>query len=114
MNFFLLASLTVASFAVVFALQNTTAVEVLFLGWRFEGSLAVVVMLALILGVLSAFLASLPSAIRHRLSNSAMQKRIRELEWSLEQSRSALVSSPSPELPVETEKSVTAPASGSN
>ena len=52
MQSFLIVALGLAILTVVFALQNTVPVVVSFLIWKFEGSLAMVLMLTFALGVL--------------------------------------------------------------
>ena len=52
MQSFLIVALGLAILTVVFALQNTVPVVVTFLIWKFEGSLAMVLMLTFALGVL--------------------------------------------------------------
>ena len=61
----------------VFALQNTTAVEVRFLFWQVEGPLAVVVLASAAAGLLVAILFGLPAIV-------ASRRRIRSLERRIE------------------------------
>ncbi len=67
-------SIIVAVLAVVFAAENARPVEVSFLKWSFTGSLALVMILTFIAGMLAAFLASLPGLIRTRLELSKLRK----------------------------------------
>ena len=67
-------SIIVAVLAVVFAVENAKPVEVSFLKWSFTGSLALVMILTFIAGVLAAFLASVPGLIRTRLELSRLRK----------------------------------------
>ena len=50
--------------AVAFALQNNVPVTVTFLFWRFDSSLAMVLLLALALGAIIVALVSTPRALR--------------------------------------------------
>lgn len=50
--------------ALLFALQNTGVTALTFLGWQFESSLALLVLIAFAAGALTALLVSLPSAFR--------------------------------------------------
>lgn len=51
MRSFLIAALGLAILTVIFALQNAIPVGMTFLVWKFEGSLALVLMLTFALGV---------------------------------------------------------------
>lgn len=83
MLIFLFISLTVAVIAVLFALQNTAVVEINFLFWSFEGSLALVLLIALALGAIISFFASLPSVIRLNRTTRSQGKQIGDLETRL-------------------------------
>ena len=80
MQSFLIAALGLAVLTVIFALQNTIPVNVTFLVWEFEGSLALVLMLTFALGVLVSLLVSIPAILKRRSANSNRQKKIEELE----------------------------------
>ena len=62
-NVLLAVSLVLAA---VFALQNFHTVELSFVIWRFESTLSVALLLALVLGVLIGALAMLPWTLRTR------------------------------------------------
>lgn len=49
---------------VIFILQNAVPITVVFLYWQIDGSLAVVLLLATVVGMIIAFLSTLPSLIR--------------------------------------------------
>jgi uncharacterized integral membrane protein len=83
MQIVLLLALAVALVAVLFALQNVVPVTVSFLAWTFEGSLALVLFVALVAGAVVSFLASLPTLVGRRRAESQARKRIAELEASL-------------------------------
>lgn len=74
----------VAAGGVVFALQNHETVALSLFAWRFEASLAVVVLLALALGGLIVALVSTPSTLRRQWALNRQQKRIEELELRIE------------------------------
>jgi|SRR5688572_28057316 len=74
---FLVAALGLAILTVIFALQNPIPVGVTFLVWKFEGSLALVL---ITLGVLVSLLVSIPAIVRRRSAISNRQKKIDELE----------------------------------
>lgn len=87
MQVFLLAALAAALVAVMFALQNVVPVRVAVLTWTFEGSLALVLFVSLVVGALISFLASLPALIRGRWTANSLKKRIAVLEADLESYR---------------------------
>lgn len=84
---FLILGLLVAVVAVIFALQNTAAVSVSFFVWQFNQSLALVLLLAVALGVLIAVLTLLPTVLRGKWQLSGRRKKIDGLEKSLEEAR---------------------------
>lgn len=64
MQIFLILALIVAIVAVIFALQNPTTVTISLLFWQFEGSMALMLLVALTVGVLISLLLSAPAVIR--------------------------------------------------
>ncbi len=83
MQIFLVVALIIAILAVIFALQNPMPITVSLLAWQFEGSLALVLLIALTLGVLISLLVSVPTVIRRNRAITAQRKTIRELESRL-------------------------------
>lgn len=57
-------ALVIAITSVVFALQNAQLVTVHFLFWRFEGNLALILLVTFAMGFLMSLLALLPQALR--------------------------------------------------
>lgn len=80
MQAFFLAALAFALIAVMFALQNVVPVQVTFLAWTFEGSLAVVLFVAFILGALVSVLVSAPSMVKARMTAKSLHRQIAALE----------------------------------
>jgi len=80
----LIAAIIVAILAVVFALQNAVPITVSFLTWRFESSLALVLLITLALGILMSLLVSVPSMIKRRKKISNQKKKIQKLEISIQ------------------------------
>lgn len=74
----------VAAAGVVFAMQNHETVAVALFIWRFEASLATVVLLSLTLGGLIVALVSTPSTLRRQWAFNKQQKRIEEQELRIE------------------------------
>jgi uncharacterized integral membrane protein len=87
MQLILIFGITIAIGAVMFALQNNVQVTVNFALWRFDSSLAMVLLLALGLGVITAALLSSPTVIRRQWTAS----RLRRQMAGLENEKSALV-----------------------
>lgn len=83
MLIFLVISLLIAVLAVVFALQNASTVTITFLAWNIRGSLALVLLLTTIAGILVGFFAALPTIIRDKWKVRSQRKRATELEASL-------------------------------
>lgn len=80
----LIVAIIVAILGVVFALQNAVPISVSFLTWRFESSLALVLLITLALGILMSLLVSVPSMIKTKKIISNQKKKIQELESSLQ------------------------------
>lgn len=83
MQIFLLFALIIAAIAVIFALQNTAVTTVTFLFWKFNGSLALILLLALIAGAVVSILVSSPALIRDKLTIRSQKKQIIDLESQL-------------------------------
>ncbi len=80
MQIYILAALVIAIIAVIFALQNMTTVTVSFLFWSIKGSLALVLLVTLAVGVLISSLASLPGFIGGKWSSTSQKKKLTSLE----------------------------------
>ena len=85
MHLMLILGIVFAIGAVVFALQNNVAVVVSIALWQFEGSLALVLLVALGLGVLIAGLLSSPTVIRGQWTVSRLRHQVADLEKQLDQ-----------------------------
>ena len=83
MVFSLILALAFAIVAVVFALQNPMMVTVSLFGYPFEGSLALVILMAVALGILIGVLVMTPGRIKSSLSNARHRKKIGTLEAKL-------------------------------
>ena len=80
MLIYIIAGLIIAILAVIFALQNMTAVTITFFLWSIQGSLALVLLVTLAVGVLVSFLVSQPGLIRARWANASQKKKLASLE----------------------------------
>ncbi len=80
MPFPLIATLIIVFFAVAFSLQNDQTVSIQFFKWTFEGSLVLVLLTTLCLGIVIHILASMPARIRKSKEIAELNKRVMELE----------------------------------
>lgn len=83
-----IASIGVAALAAFFAVQNTQVTKVTFLGWYFEASLVMVLLITFAAGVLATMLVLLPASLKKSLE-------IRRL-------KTQIPPAPRPEVPAET------------
>lgn len=87
MQLFFLAALAFALVAVMFALQNIVPVRVVFLAWTFEGSLALVLFVAVIAGAVISMLVSVPSLVKGRWTANGLRKQVAVLQAELDATR---------------------------
>ncbi len=82
MIIFVIIGLILGATAVIFAFQNTMVITVTFLLWRFDASLAVVLILAIISGMIASLLVSIPELIEdyYKFRNVVKEKRRLEAE----------------------------------
>ena len=92
MQLLLIFSLVIAFLAILFAIQNTGATLIRFLIWETEGSLALVLFIALVAGALISYLATAPRQIRQRMTISSQRKQIAEVEGQLTSTQEELQS----------------------
>ncbi len=83
MSVALIAALLLVFLAVAFSLQNAGEIIVHFFAWTFQGSLVIILLTTLALGVIISLLASLPSQIKKSRLIAQHQKTITKLEQSL-------------------------------
>lgn len=72
--------------AAIFAMQNNTPVTVTVALWTFDGSLALVLLMAMGLGALIAGLVSSPAMIRRQWSAARLGRQVSEFERKLNES----------------------------
>lgn len=87
MQIFVLIAIAIALIAAMFALQNIVPVTVSLLTWTFEGSLALMLFIAMMLGASASFLASFPSFVRGKRTTRSLRQKVAVLERELEQVR---------------------------
>lgn len=73
--------------ALLFITQNTAVVPLTFLSWQFESSIAVLLLLAILVGILLTFLMVLPSAIGDAFHMRKLQKHNEALAREAEEQR---------------------------
>lgn len=83
--------LLLGAVAVVFSLQNVTLVTVSFFNWQIEGSLAVVLLLAITSGIVVCLLILLPGTIQTTLRFRALRKEKEKLEEELRKQKELTV-----------------------
>lgn len=86
----LMIGFVLGAIALLFALQNTAVVTLTFLGWQFESSLALLVLVSLGVGVLISILASIPSALSASFRIMGLKKENKNLAQAVEEHRKAL------------------------
>jgi uncharacterized integral membrane protein len=89
---------------ILFILQNTAVVALSFLGWQFESSIAVIVLLSLLIGVILTALMTLPGAIgssfamrRLRKHNEALTREAEVHKQAADDASSRLVAAQTPQ-----------------
>ena len=83
MQIFLFLALIISVLAVIFAVQNNDPATVSFAMWKFNGSLALILLVAIAAGALISFFVSLPTNLRTRWTIRQQRKKLTELESSL-------------------------------
>ena len=79
MQLITILGIAIAAICVAFALQNNVPVTVTFLLWRFDSTLAMVLLLSLGLGAIVVALVSTPTALRKEWLLSRQRKQIAAL-----------------------------------
>lgn len=74
MLFTLIIGFALGACTIIFALQNTAMVSLTFLSWNFESSLALVIILASLVGLLLGLLLSIPSIIHKSFQVRKLRK----------------------------------------
>ena len=101
MIFPLIIGILLGVVSVVFALQNVMVVTLTFFSWQFEGSLALILLLAVVMGILISLLVVLPESIRNYFRYKSLKKTNYKLEEELKKQKELTVfakkTPPSPE-----------------
>lgn len=91
MQLAVIAAIFTAIVGVVFAMQNNVPVSVEFMLWRFDGSLAMVLLLALACGAIVVALLSTPATLKWQWQRHRQKRRIKDLEITCEAQRSRIL-----------------------
>lgn len=85
MRVLVIVGVILAIILAVFVLQNNVAVAVHFLFWRFESTLALVLLMSLAVGVVTVILVTIPANWRRRGTLSRQGRELTELQNRLEE-----------------------------
>lgn len=89
MIIFLILGFVLGAAAIVFILQNTAIIAVTFLGWQFESSVAIILALSILIGIVLCLLGSIPGAIGSSIEIGKLKKDNRKLLEEIERMRQA-------------------------
>jgi uncharacterized integral membrane protein len=89
--FTLILALAFAILAVIFALENPVIVTMSFFSREVEGSLALFILLAVVVGIIIGMLVMAPGTVKNSLELRNHRRRIGELEKSLEEQKGQIV-----------------------
>lgn len=80
MTLALITIITLAVLSVVFAVQNSDVITVSFLAWQVDASLALILMITLVTGVLIGYLAGLPSVWKRGAETRQLRRQVDDLQ----------------------------------
>ncbi len=89
MRIFIAIALILALLVTVFAVQNNQPITINFLFWSIEGSLALVLMITLVLGIVVGVLLMAPGSIRSRIQVGGLQRAARSMELESDSAEAA-------------------------
>ena len=92
MIIFLILGIGLGALSVLFVLQNVTPVTLSFFAWHLDGSLAVILFLAVMSGIVMTLLVLLPGLIRDEFRYSRMKKQALSLEDELTKTKGEALS----------------------
>lgn len=90
MVFSLIIGILLGALSVLFVIQNIGVVTITFLDWQMTGSLALVLLLAIVCGIVMTLLVLLPSLIRGDFYLSTIKRQKKELEDELASTKKTL------------------------
>ena len=77
---FAILALLIATSLILFALQNSAMITVSFLSFHYNGSLALILVVVFISGLVSGILVSIPSLLRKGSVVREQKRRVKQLE----------------------------------
>lgn len=83
MIIFLIIGILAGAVTVIFALQNIIPITVTFFAWQMTGSLALVLILAVIAGLIISTFFALPGIIRSHFQIVSLRNQVKKLETDL-------------------------------
>jgi len=92
MQFPVVLALFIAIAIGLFALQNSAMVTISFLSLHYNGSLALILLIVFISGLLAGVFISIPSLLRKRSDLREQKRRVKQLEQSLARNTASLPS----------------------
>jgi uncharacterized integral membrane protein len=95
MIIFLIIGILVGAITVIFALQNINEATVSFLAWDLTGSLALIIILSVVAGLLISTLFALPGILKSHLQIVNLKKQVKKLEDDLAVAKKNQVIGPS-------------------
>jgi uncharacterized integral membrane protein len=84
MKFALITAIALSIVMVFFALQNSQSTQVTFLGWYFDSSLVVILIMSFGAGIFATFLAMLPGSVRKSIEISRLKSQVLEYSSKLQ------------------------------
>ncbi|MGC9098649.1 MAG: LapA family protein [Dictyoglomus sp.] len=87
MSRFLVVFLVGVIIALIFSMQNNTSITIYFGPWQFQGSIALILLIAFSLGFILSIISVAPTLIKNRFTTSKQQKRIQELEKQISEGK---------------------------
>jgi len=85
MRLFVISALVIAFLAILFALQNNNLVTINLLVWRYQQSLALVLLATLAIGVLVGLLVSMPAIVRRGWRTARIKHQADELATQMQE-----------------------------
>ncbi|MGB9811677.1 MAG: LapA family protein [Dictyoglomus turgidum] len=92
MSRFLVVFLIGVIIALIFSMQNNTSITIYFGPWQFQGSIALILLIAFSLGFILSIISVAPTLIKNRFTISKQQKRIQELEKQISEGKEEIKS----------------------
>ncbi|MEN9647283.1 MAG: Lipopolysaccharide assembly protein domain [Candidatus Parcubacteria bacterium] len=93
MFIFLILGILLGALTVIFALQNVVTITVTFFTWHITGSLALILIVAVIAGLVMSTLVAFPGIMRNHFQLMSLRKQVKKLEEELAAQKSQTTTS---------------------